>query len=415
MTIITTFYRIKNINFTDIQNNSPKLNSYLIIALMFCIPLSTAMGSIISGLVLIFFLIHGDYKNQFNIIKSNRVAIASLLFFGLHLVGLIWTFDMEWGLHIVKKEWKFLMLPIFMMYVRSEHVKYYIYAFISAMTISEITSYGIWFELIPAFGDATTVNPTPFMTHITYNPLLAIAIYIIASDTIFNENHSSIKKYIYWIFLFTMTVNMFITGGRSGQIMLLVVIGILSFQYFNVHFFKATAASLIISMSVFFTAYEYSDIFHQRVDLAIENTVNYEQNKTSSVGQRISFAINGFYIFSENPIIGVGTGDLPMEMHKSHKVHTPEVRAPNNPHNMYIMMLVQFGLTGLLSLLWLFYVQIKHALSNSNLTMKRLGIALPILFFVANFGESYLSVHATSLLFAALSAVIYAPYKWKKI
>jgi len=72
---------------------------------------------------------------------------------------------------------------------------------------------------------------------------------------------------------------------------------------------------------------------------------------------------------------------------------------------------VEFGLLGLISLFWLFYSQVKFASSNNNDFMKRFGIALPVLYIVANFGESYLSAHATSLLFSVFSAIIYAQYK----
>jgi len=389
-------------------------NSHLLIALLFFIPFSTALGSILSGFILIFWLCEAKFSEQYKQLKGNRVVIASLLFFALHVVGLLWTADIDWGLHTVKKEWKFLMLPIFMLYVRQEHIRYYIYAFVLAMSISELISYGIWFEQIPAFKDATVSNPTPFMTHITYNPLLAIAIYLIASDIIFHRSHSNYKRVVYFLFFITMTMNMFITGGRSGQAMLFVVVVLLSFQYFSGRLIKSIITSAVLGSFVFFLAYSYSSIFSERFDMAIHNTLNYDQNKGSSVGQRLTFAINGVDVFLENPVLGVGTGDLPSTMQEAHRVNTPEIKAPNNPHNMYVMMAVQFGLVGLVTLAWLFYAQVKFALNNSNSFMRRFGIALPVLFLVANLGESYFSVHATSLLFCVLSAVTYREYDSNK-
>lgn len=388
-----------------------KINSYFLIALLFVIPFSTAMGSILSGLILIFWLIDARFLEHFHQQKNNPVVIASLIFFILHFVGLLWTENIDWGLHTLKKQWKFLILPIFMFYVRREHIRYYIYAFVLAMSFSELISYSIWFEFIAPFGDASVSNPTPFMTHITYNPLLAIAIYLIASDIIFHTNHSNYKKLLYFLFLITMTINMFITGGRSGQVMFFVVIIILFFQYFSYSFIKALFLSILVSLIVFLSAYSTSKIFSERVDMAVENTLHYEQNKNSSVGKRITFLLNGLEVFSKNPIIGVGTGDLPSAMHQVHIINSPEVEAPDNPHNIYIMLSVEFGLLGLISLFWLFYSQVKFASRNNNDFMKRFGIALPVLYIVANFGESYLSAHATSLLFSVFSAIIYAQYK----
>lgn len=394
----------------NIREIPEKINSYLIISLLFFIPFSTAMGSILSGLIFILWLLHADYKNQFLQLKHNKVAVASLLFFSLHIVGLLWTADINWGLYVAKKEWKFLILPIFMLYARKEHIRYYIYAFVLAMSISELISYGIWFEIMPVFGDATIYNPTPFMTHITYNPLLAIAIYLIASDILFHKSHSNFKKAIYLLFLITMTVNMFITGGRSGQIMFFVVVMVLAFQYYQISFAKKMSISLIFSLTIFSFAYYSSQIFHDRVNLAVNNFIHYDSNQNSSLGKRISFLNNGLMVFYDNPLIGVGTGDLPNEMEKMHKMNTPKVKHPDNPHNMYVMMAVQFGLLGLIAIAWLFYTQIRYALNNNNAFLRRFGVALPVLFLVANLGESYFSVHATSLLFCTLSAVVYREY-----
>ena len=396
------------LSYEYLQNFSEKINSHLLIALIFVIPFSTALGSIFSALILVFWLINGKFSEQYHRIKGNKVVIASLMIFVLHIVGLLWTADIDWGLQMLKKQWKFLMIPIFMLYVKKEHIRYYIYAFVLAMSISEAISYGIWFELIEPFMSASVNNPTPFMTHITYNPLLAIAIYLIASDMLFHRQEAGYKQWLYLFFLITMTVNMFITGGRSGQVMLFLVILILSLQYFGHKNIKSLVFALFIGGGVFFLAYTASPLFHERVNMAVNNTLNYEEKKNSSVGRRISFALNGMQVFASNPIIGVGTGDLPSAMKVVHKINTPEVKAPDNPHNMYVMWLVQFGLTGLLALLWLFYVQVQFALSNANQFMKRLGVTLPALFFVANFGESYLSIHSTSLLFAVFSAVVYS-------
>ena len=101
-------------------------------------------------------------------------------------------------------------------------------------------------------------------------------------------------------------------------------------------------------------------------------------------------------------------------MKKAHLINTPEVQAPDNPHNSHLMVAIRLGFLGLLSFLWVFYVQIKSSSKIENKELARLAFALPILFFVACFGESYLSSHVTSLFYCVLSAVIYAQYEEKR-
>jgi O-antigen ligase len=81
---------------------------------------------------------------------------------------------------------------------------------------------------------------------------------------------------------------------------------------------------------------------------------------------------------------------------------------------MYMMEMVQFGMVGLLALLWLFYTQLRFALSSHRSLIKHLGVALPFLYFIISFGESYLSIHQTGLMFSVMSAFLYKDYKLKQ-
>jgi len=391
-----------------------KINSWLIVGLLFFISISTAMGSLISALIFSLWLLHANFRDQLLQIRSNPVAIASLLFFCIYIFGLFWSEDIQSGIEVVRKNWKFFMLPIFMLYVRKGHISLYINAFLASIFLSESLSYLIWFEIIDPIFKASTDNPTVFMSHVVYNPLLAIAIYIVATRIIFDKPKSPILLFLGVFFLSTMIVNMFITGGRSGQILFFVSIFIIAFQFFTKSFFKFFMVSLISSVIIFALAYSYSDLFKERVNQTIDNVREYESNRDTSVGRRISFLINGVDVVMDNPFFGVGTGDLESEMKKAHLINTPEVRSPDNPHNSHLMVAIRLGFLGLLSFLWVFYVQIKSSSKIENKELARLAFALPILFFVACFGESYLSSHVTSLFYCVLSAVIYAQYEEKR-
>ena len=203
------------------------------------------------------------------------------------------------------------------------------------------------------------MNPTPFMSHISYNPILAFAIYLVLHEIFFNKKISNLVLWLYSFFAISMIINMFITGGRAGQVMFFAVLSILIFQYFNFQKFKALFVVLIVISSVFFGAYQTSSLFYERVNATIYNIQNYEFNKVTSVGYRITFAINSWEVIMKNPIIGVGTGDFPTEYKKVNIKNTPKVRTTSNPHNMYILVLTQLGLIGLISFLLIFYYQIK--------------------------------------------------------
>ena len=402
-----------NSNLTFIKNKQKinDINAYLLIAFAFALPLTVAGANIIDAFIVLLWLARGTFKEDWNEVKNNKVVLAVLGFYLLHIVGLLWTEDMQWGLHILKKETKFLMIPIFMLFVRREHIKYYIYSFLLAMSLSEILSYGVWFEIIPEFKNATVNNPTPFMSHISYNPLLAFAIYLLLTSMLFNDRLSRNEKIICMVFILTMSVNMFITGGRAGQVMYFVMLVIVLSQYFNQQIIKSVLVSFIALPLIFTLAYNSSNLFQKRIDMAVYNINNYANNKHNSIGERLTFWINSYEIYTNNNVLfGVGTGDFRNEYKKVNQKNTPKIANTDNPHNMYVLELVQFGLIGFLSLLSILFFQITHALKCKEKILKYIGITLPLLFAVIMLSDSYLLGHYTGMLFIFFSAFLYKDY-----
>jgi O-antigen ligase len=391
-----------------------KTYQYLLIALAFVFPLTVAGANLIIGIIVLLWMFSGSYQIKFNQIISNKLAIFSMLFFSLHVVGLLWTEDLEWGLVIVKKMWYFLLLlPILLTITKKEYIKHYILAFILAMTLTELLSYLVWFEIIGPLHKATVGNPTPTMSHISYNPYLTFGIYLISYELLCNKSLSTISKYFYAFFALTMSINMFITGGRAGQVMYFAMITILIFQYYNPKRIKAAILTMIIVPSIFMSAYSMSTQFNDRVNEAIDNISSYngEGKKDTSVGQRITYTINSFKIIQQHPLLGVGTGDFPSEYKKVHMQNTPDVGLTIHPHNMYILIAVQLGLLGLASMLLIFYQQLKFALSSKVGIVKDLGVILPMLFLVIMWSDSYLLGHYTTLLFIFFSSFLYKDFE----
>ena len=389
-----------------------KAYQYLLIILAFLMPLTVFGANLIIVIICVFWLFSGDYASKFNQIISNKFILASIVFFFLHVVGLLWTEDLSWGVHIVHKMWYFLLLlPVLFTIVRREHIKFYITAFLLAITFTEIASYLVWFEIIEPFKNATVANPTPFMSHISYNPILAFAIYLVLHEIFFNKKITILVFSLYSFFAISMTVNMFITGGRAGQVMYFAMLTIIIFQFFNNHKIKSLLLISGLIPGVFFSAYMTSDLFQQRVDAAVINTISYSDNKSSSVGLRITFALNSWDVIKENPIIGIGTGDFPMEYKKINQINTPGLPSATNPHNMYILIVMQLGVIGLISMLSIFYYQIKLSSNSPNRFIRDIGITLPLLFLVIMWSDSYLLGHYTTLMYVFFSSFLYKDFE----
>ncbi len=389
-----------------------KTYQYLLISLAFLMPLTVSGANTIIVIICFLWLFSGDYKAKYNQIMSSKLMIASIVFYCLHVIGMLWTEDLQWGLHILHKMWYFLLLlPILFNIVQRKYINYYLNSFLLAIALTEIVSYLVWFEIIPPFNKASVGDPTPFMDHISYNPILTLAIYLVYYNMFIKTNLNAIKFFFYSFFALTMTINMFITGGRAGQVMYFAMLIILFFQFFNNEKIKPIFAVLVIIPLIFFAAYQSSHIFHQRVNDAIINTIDYDPYEKNSVGERITFSINSWEVIKENPIIGIGTGDFPSEYKKINQINTPLMSSTTNPHNMYILITMQLGLIGLASMLSIFYYQIQQSFYSSNRFIKDLGIALPLMFLVIMWSDSYLLGHYTTLMFVFFSSFLYKDFE----
>jgi len=396
--------------------NLDKTYQFLLIALAFLMPLTVFGANLVIVIICLLWIFSGQYKLKIHEIIKSKLMLASIVFFSLHVIGLAWTEDLNWGLHIVHKMWYFIGLwPILFTIVRKNYIKYYVIAFLLAITITEVFSYLVWFEVIPQFKNATVRNPTPFMNHISYNPILTFAIYLVLHEVFFNIKLGKFKFFIYSFFAITMIFNMFITGGRAGQVMFFAMLIILIFQFFNYEKIKSLILTLVLIPVIFFVAYQTSHLFEVRVNSAVSDIVSYEVSSNTSVGKRVNYALNSWDLIKENPLIGVGTGDLPSEF-KKNSASNPnrEFTTTTNPHNMYNLVLVQLGLVGFFSFLSIFYYQIKQSVVSPSKFIRDVGITLPLLYFVIMLADSYLLGHFTTLIYVFFSSFLYKDFEKSK-
>ena len=394
--------------------NLDKTYQSLLIMLAFLMPLTVFGANLMIVIICVLWLISGNYKSKFDQIINNKLMIASIVFFCLHVIGLFWTEDLSWGLHIVHKMWYFIgLLPILYTIVRKNDISKYISAFLLAILITEVCSYLVWFEIIAPFKHATVENPTPFMSHISYNPILAFSTYIVLHQIFFNKKITNFTFSLYTFFAISMTINMFITGGRAGQVVFFVMLSILIFQVLDKQRIKSLVAIFIVIPVIFIGAYNTSNLFHKRVNLVIDQVINCSNWNYTSVCLRINFAKNSWQVIKENPVIGVGTGDFPNEYSKINQVNSPELPNATNPHNMYTLILVQLGLVGFFSMLSIFYYQIRLSFNSPKKIIRDAGITLPLLFLVMMLSESYLLGHYTTLMYIFFSSFLYKDFEKK--
>ncbi len=269
--------------------------------------------------------------------------------------------------------------------LRKEFIPLVISSFIFAMFINEIISYGIFFELWTT-SRGSVYNPVPFhKNHITYSAFLGFT--VLLSIYRFSHIKNNYIKVFYLLFITTMSINLFMSAGRTGQFSLLITSVILSLIYF-----KKSIKLIIFSFSIlviaYFLAFTNMATFNTRVNQAKQSIENIIDNKNfdTSLGTRImAFDTIPYLINANNILFGVGMGDKPSYVSTTLKKDYPH-RLNNFDihgflHNSHLEMLVSNGLAGLFLYFSIFYFLFTTAIKDTFIRYISYTLSIYILCF----------------------------------
>ena len=385
-----------------------KYINYIAIAYAFIIPLSRAGIGILTALLVLFWILEGNFRYKFLLYKKNMVIISLVGFILFSLVSLLWTEDTKIALHLFRRYWYLLPIFVFMSSLKKEFISKILTAFILGMFVSEVIAYGVFFK-IWHFSHATIDNPSPFMHHIEYSIFLALTALILL-NRIFNYGDMK-SKLFYVLFFTTVTGNLFLTNGRTGQIAFIIglfVLGILSFK----NKIKALIVSTMLGTLVIVVAFNLSHTFRTRIIIAKNDILNVieKQQYCSSVGGRIGAWTISKEIIMANPLLGVGVQDNMKEFHRIIDEQYPSMKCMHgsfvHTHNQFLQVWTSLGIIGLILFLSIFFFIFRVSIKDKELHhIKYLYLAVLFFAFMPEvmWGRQF-SLALSALIFGMLLA-----------
>jgi len=399
------------------ESLSDKYLQILFVAFAFFFPLSVALSNLVLVLLVLTWLLTGNYKTKFHKILCNPVAIASLLFFSFHLISMFWTTNLVWGLTILKKMQDFLIfLPVILTIVKKENIEIYLLSFFSAMTINLLITF---FLYLNSFTNPLNLLSPEVLTfsldRINYGIFLIFYIFLIVNYVSQINNNQKIVPIV--LIAFSIFV-ILASGGRSAQITFFISSLVMFFLYrkFNAKNFISITAILL---TIFIASFQFIENFQTRINQGYNELTNYiagKSNTNMSVSIRLKYLDNSIDLIQENLLMGVGIGDFPDEYKKINKINSPEGIETVDPHSMYILTFAQLGIIGFLIFLYIFFVQVKSARRfNKKGILYNFGFLIPLVFGVGNLFNSYFLGHYATMLFIFFTAIVYPSYKHESI
>ncbi len=364
------------------------------------LPISTAIDNLLLFVILITWLLCGDWQNKWTNFRANLLSWVLLAFLLLAALGTTWGYGSAAERLRCFSKYAVLLLPLVLISLplADTHKRRAATAFGLGILLTLALSYALRAgvdlpDWLSKNNDAS--NPVVFKLHITHSFFVALGAFMF----FIGAQHARDWRWR-WALGFAAVlavVNLLVVQGRTGQLVLLALAGYVFIQRFRWRG-MLIAGALIAGAGIVASQLPGVPVLARYSD-GIKEIQNwqYGNNDQSSMGLRMQYAATSLRIIAEHPLIGVGTGGF--EDAYNQQIAGTAAQASNNPHNQYLLTTAQLGLPGLVLLLAIFVV-LWRAARRLSLPEQFLARALVLAYLVGNLFNSFLLDHAEKLFFA---------------
>jgi O-antigen ligase len=191
------------------------------------------------------------------------------------------------------------------------------------------------------------------------------------------------KKYL--IIIFALILGVFLSFSRAGYlaISVLFITSIILLKPFKRNFLILLTSSLIFLAFV--------GIFHQRFLSSFDL-------QEGSVSGRIEMLEKSWQVLKDNPLKGVGIGNLPAVLDNN-----DDYRKPVYAHNLFLDFASELGIIGLMLLSATVLAPLSEIFKKPGLKRKIIALAVLVLLVHAMFETPFYSVRVFPLILIILS------------
>jgi len=357
-------------------------------------PFSVAACNIALGLALGLAFLSGILWQGICIfsVKFPALGLCFIIYFLFLVGGLFWSIDFHWGVHVLGRQWYWLLLPVLVVSLAEPKKRnYFLWAISVGLTANLVFCMLQMFEYV----SVTTVagsnanDPTGHIGHIGFGVIYGTWAGLLLHTGLKSDG---IKRWLAcagasWAYFMVFT-----TQGRSGYIVALLLLIIVLFQWYRgISFlrpFVFVCGVLLLTASMLFVGMGKDRISGAWLAVSGMEQTGIDKNLEPSV-KTVEFR---FYmwkvalsIWQDHQTIGVGTGGFPAAVRAVYEAGNLDLKAFNgypqkilmaHPHNQYLLDLVRWGPLGLLSLCVLLFFWIKEGWSGSWRSSSSSGLVL---------------------------------------
>lgn len=388
------------------------LHFYLALFLAFSLTLSRVVPLLIV-IILLNWLIEGDFKNKFIALKNNKFALFFISFYLLHVVGLLYTQNIKSGLFDLEVKLSLLLFPILYGSRPLSDGKFnqVFIAFISGLLLSSIVM------LTKAVFLYVTLRENHFFyedfastgIHLGY-----MAMYInfgiaglLLMLLVYKDKRFFITPLLSSCIILFFLIILFLLSSKMGLIiMVLQSIGFLIYYICKSKKYVIGVTTFLFFVGGLLVIIKYVPAVSSRFENAIEalTTNSNDNTKAESTAVRMLIWKAANCIISENILIGTGTGDAKDNLLMKYEQLglTGALAGKLNAHNAFYQVFIALGSIGFIMLCTHLFLPMYFSIKNNNLLYLMFLLIICFNFLT----ESMLEAQAGVVFFAFFNSLL---------
>jgi O-antigen ligase len=392
---------------------------YLSLVIAFFLPLARLLPILIALLVLNW-LVEGDFKNKFKRICSSKLILLFCLFYLLHVAGLLYTENMKAGNFDVQVKLSLLIFPV--LYgsrpLQREQVKPVFLSFITGTLVCSfiLLTRAISTFLVTGENNFFYESFSAYLIHPSYLAMyMNVAICWILIQI--HKNETVIGRFSRLIFLCILLYFSFLLVLLSSKMGLLTLglICLTTLIYYSRKKYLIGIAGLALCGIIGLAIIKFVPALADRIKNAREAitapAINNADAESTAVRMLIWKAAN--QVITENFVLGTGTGDSKDAlMHEYEKRGmTGAIEHRLNAHNEFYQVFVSIGLIGFLVLCMQLLIPLIASLKENNW----IYVSFLLIILLNFLTESMLEAEAGVIFYAFFNSIFCSSFLIKQL
>ncbi len=353
----------------------------------------------------------GEFLNFKQTVLKNKLGLSMMLFFIIHVLSMLWTENQIGGWRSIESKFSLIAFPLFLPVIFYNGIKMEsVFKFFNLIALVYILlSLGNYFYNFFVLGNIpiNIVDNLNFKfssearnLHPTYVSFYLLTIILYNGNELLNNIHNRRKTIFSIAGILSLSMLVLFLSSKVAFIGLFIVIFLLLGKYARQNGkIKQALLLFILFLGVALIGIYKSNLrikFEQTYE-ELTNTNRTNKSYVQSTGARIWFWKTTTEVIKENPILGVGTGDIRDELSKKYQekgiIYIQDKGMDS--HQQYLQTFAATGLFGFLSLLSMFLLLFYDSIKNR----KFLLFGFTLLYFIFGFTESMLETQAGLVFF----------------